>query len=68
LTAIADKLIPGLNPSIRILLLSQVEDSARATDTPGVGSISVLEHVVKGDKERQAAVEEFEGTFASVAQ
>ncbi|KAJ7749252.1 P-loop containing nucleoside triphosphate hydrolase protein [Mycena olivaceomarginata] len=60
LTAIADKLIPGLNPSIRILLLSQVEDSARATDTPGVGSISVLEHVVKGDKERQAAVEEFE--------
>ncbi|KAJ7368722.1 P-loop containing nucleoside triphosphate hydrolase protein [Mycena albidolilacea] len=60
LTAIADKLIPGLNPSIRILLLSQVEDSARATDTPGVGSINVLEHVVKGDKERQAAVEEFE--------
>ncbi|KAJ6515472.1 P-loop containing nucleoside triphosphate hydrolase protein [Mycena sanguinolenta] len=58
LSAIADKLIPGLSPSIRILLLSQVEDSARATD--GVGSISVLEHVVKGDKERQAAVEEFE--------
>ncbi|KAJ7853880.1 P-loop containing nucleoside triphosphate hydrolase protein [Mycena leptocephala] len=52
LTAIADKLIPGLSPSIRILLLSQVEDSARATDTPG--------HVVKGDKERQAAVEELE--------
>ncbi|KAF7355682.1 Iron complex transport system ATP-binding protein [Mycena sanguinolenta] len=62
LTAIADKLIPGLSPSIRILLLSQVEDSARATD--GVESVSVLEHVVKGDKERQAAVEEFEGTFA----
>ncbi|KAJ7831894.1 P-loop containing nucleoside triphosphate hydrolase protein [Mycena leptocephala] len=60
LTAIADKLIPGLSPSIRILLLSQVEDSARATDTPGVESINVLEHVVKGDKERQAAVEELE--------
>ncbi|KAJ7437118.1 P-loop containing nucleoside triphosphate hydrolase protein [Mycena galericulata] len=60
LTAIADKLIPGLSPSIRILLLSQVEDSARATDTPGVCSIKVLEHVVKGDKERQAAVEELD--------
>ncbi|KAF8213955.1 P-loop containing nucleoside triphosphate hydrolase protein [Mycena galopus ATCC 62051] len=58
LTAIADKLIPGLSPSIRILLLSQVEDSARATES--VGAINVLEHVVKGDKERQAAVEEFE--------
>ncbi|KAJ6561577.1 P-loop containing nucleoside triphosphate hydrolase protein [Mycena vulgaris] len=60
LSAIADKLIPGLSPSIRILLLSQVEDSARATENPGVESINVLEHVVKGDKERQAAVEEFE--------
>ncbi|KAJ6482821.1 P-loop containing nucleoside triphosphate hydrolase protein [Mycena vitilis] len=60
LTAIADKLIPGLNPSMRILLLSQVEDSARATDAPGVASVNVLKHVVKGDKERQAAVDEFE--------
>ncbi|KAJ7693913.1 P-loop containing nucleoside triphosphate hydrolase protein [Mycena rosella] len=60
LSAIADKLIPGLSPSIRILLLSQVEDSARATDNPGAESISVLQHVVKGDKQRQAAVEEFE--------
>ncbi|KAJ7167528.1 P-loop containing nucleoside triphosphate hydrolase protein [Mycena filopes] len=60
LTAIADKLIPGLSPSIRILLLSQVEDSARATEAPGAESINVLQHVVKGDKERQAAVEELE--------
>jgi ATPase subunit of ABC transporter with duplicated ATPase domains len=66
LTAIADKLIPGLSPSIRILLLSQVEDSARATDTPGVESINVLEHVVKGDKERQAAVEELESRYAYI--
>nr|GAT52830.1 iron complex transport system ATP-binding protein [Mycena chlorophos] len=57
LSAIAERLIPGLNPSIRILLLSQVEDSARAT----VGeTVSVLEHVVKGDKERQAAMAQFE--------
>ncbi|KAJ7098765.1 P-loop containing nucleoside triphosphate hydrolase protein [Mycena belliarum] len=61
LTAIADKLIPGLSPSIRILLLSQVEDSARATENLGDGeSVNVLEHVVKGDKQRQAAVEEFQ--------
>ncbi|KAF7332392.1 Iron complex transport system ATP-binding protein [Mycena kentingensis (nom. inval.)] len=60
LTAVAERLIPGLNPSIRILLLSQVEDSARATDQPGGDSISVLEHVVKGDKERQAAVVQFD--------
>ncbi|KAJ7639258.1 P-loop containing nucleoside triphosphate hydrolase protein [Roridomyces roridus] len=60
LTAIADKLIPGLNPSIRILLLSQVEDSARATDNTAVDPVNVLEHVVKGDKERQAAVDELE--------
>ncbi|KAJ7741040.1 P-loop containing nucleoside triphosphate hydrolase protein [Mycena metata] len=59
LTAISEKLIPGLSPSIRILLLSQVEDSARATEAQGE-SINVLQHVVKGDKERQAAVEELE--------
>ncbi|KAJ7724833.1 P-loop containing nucleoside triphosphate hydrolase protein [Mycena metata] len=58
-TAISEKLIPGLSPSIRILLLSQVEDSARATEAQGE-SINVLQHVVKGDKERQAAVEELE--------
>ncbi|KAJ7223921.1 P-loop containing nucleoside triphosphate hydrolase protein [Mycena rebaudengoi] len=66
LTAIADKLIPGLSQSIRILLLSQVEDSARATDVSGGASVNVLEHVVKGDKERQAAMEEFEALTAAV--
>ncbi|KAJ7228264.1 P-loop containing nucleoside triphosphate hydrolase protein [Mycena pura] len=61
MTAMADKLIPGLSPSTRILLLSQVEDSARATDQPGGDSATnVLEHVVKGDKERQAAIVQFE--------
>jgi ATP-binding cassette, subfamily F, member 3 len=45
LTALADKLIPGMSPSLRILLLSQVEDAARAEAKPGV---SVLEHVLAG--------------------
>ncbi|KAJ7498543.1 P-loop containing nucleoside triphosphate hydrolase protein [Mycena latifolia] len=68
LTAIADKLIPGLSPSIKILLLSQVEDSARATENlkPGEDSTNVLEHVVKGDKQRQAAVEELEALTKAV--
>ncbi|GAA5970859.1 hypothetical protein JCM3765_006106 [Sporobolomyces pararoseus] len=48
-SAIAEKLIPGINPTIRILLLSQVEDSSRASQDE---SLSVLEHVVRGDKER----------------
>jgi ATP-binding cassette subfamily F protein 3 len=69
LTTIADKLIPGLGPSLRILLLSQVEDSARATEdgAKGEGPLSVLEHVVRGDKERLAAVEELQGAFRSIA-
>ncbi|KAF7302027.1 Iron complex transport system ATP-binding protein [Mycena indigotica] len=60
LTAIAERLIPGLNPSIRILLLSQVEDSARATEQISGEAVNVLEHVVKGDKERQTAMMQFE--------
>ncbi|KAK4701684.1 hypothetical protein P7C70_g4544, partial [Phenoliferia sp. Uapishka_3] len=68
LTAIAEKLIPGLAPSIRILLLSQVEDSTRATDDDGgdTGPLSVLEHVVRGDKERLAAVEELDALAKAV--
>jgi ATP-binding cassette subfamily F protein 3 len=45
LTAIADKLIPGLSSSLEVLLLSQVEDAARAQTSKGV---SVLEHVLAG--------------------
>ncbi|CAK5275316.1 unnamed protein product [Mycena citricolor] len=67
LTAIADKLIPGLNPRMRILLLSQVEDSARATDASAEsGAPDVLQHVIKGDKERQAVVEEHDALTKAV--
>ena len=52
--ALAQKLIPGL-PPLRILLLSQVEDSARSDE-----SSSVLDHVVRGDKERLRQVERFD--------
>lgn len=61
LTAIADKLIPGLSPTIRILLLSQIEDSARAATELAVTGVdsTVLEHVVRGDKERLLSMEKF---------
>ena len=65
LEAIADKLIPGLPPSLRIVLVSQVEDSTRALgvvlDESGkpLEGLSVLQHVVRGDTERAAAMREF---------
>ena len=65
LQAIADKLIPGLSQSLRIVLVSQVTDSARAVDhTQDVrgetaGPLSVLQHVVRGDIRRTAAMREF---------
>lgn len=63
--AIADKLIPGLAQSLRIVLVSQVEDSARALgvvlDESGkpVEGLSVLQHVILGDMERAEAMREF---------
>lgn len=59
LHAIADKLIPGLGKSLRILLVSQIEDASAVVDSEGE---TVLQHVVKGDKERVKAMREFEGT------
>lgn len=64
--AIADKLIPGLSQSLRIVLVSQVTDSARAVDSvqevKGQASepLSVLKHVVRGDTRRTAAMREFD--------
>jgi ATP-binding cassette, subfamily F, member 3 len=54
LKALSDKLIPGLSQSLRILLLSQVDDSARAEAHAG---LSVLEHTVQGDKRRLQLLE-----------
>lgn len=61
--AIDKKLIPGFPTNLRVLLLSQVEDSARAAAAATEGNLSVLEHVVRGDKERMKAVHEYEGAF-----
>ncbi|GAA5910406.1 ABC-F family ATP-binding cassette domain-containing protein [Sporobolomyces salmoneus] len=63
LTAISDKLIPGIPPSLRILLLSQVEDSARSSQDT---TLTVLEHVVRGDKERFKQVQRNEALTKAV--
>ena len=65
LQAIADKLIPGLPHSLRIVLVSQVTDSARALgvvlDEAGkpVEELTVLQHVIQGDIKRAHAMREF---------
>lgn len=61
LTALADKLIPGINPNLRILLLSQVEDSTRSSEDE---TRTVLQHVVHGDKERTRNVRRLEGALS----
>ncbi|BGO96387.1 iron complex transport system ATP-binding protein [Rhodosporidium toruloides NP11] [Rhodotorula toruloides] len=63
LTALADKLIPGVNPNLRILLLSQVEDSTRSSEDE---TRTVLQHVVHGDKERTRNVKRLEALTKAV--
>ncbi|KII94954.1 hypothetical protein PLICRDRAFT_660687 [Plicaturopsis crispa FD-325 SS-3] len=62
LQAIADKLIPGISSSLRILFVSQVMDSARAAtfEDGNDEDVSVLQHVIGGDKQRLEAVKEFD--------
>lgn len=57
LEALAEKLIPGLGKILRIVLVSQVTDTIRIV---GHGEeMSVLEHVIHGDVEREKAIHEF---------
>lgn len=71
LQAIADKLIPGLGHSLRIVLVSQVTDSARAfeamlnADGTPAANLSVLQHVIRGDTKRAEAMREFNGKTSS---
>ncbi|SCV69181.1 BQ2448_2201 [Microbotryum intermedium] len=64
--ALDQKLIPGLPSELKILLLSQVQDSNRATEEASKDSISVLDHVVRGDKERMNALLELEALTKAV--
>jgi hypothetical protein len=61
LQAIAEKLIPGLQKSLRILMVSQITDSAPVTDGNDNSPVSVMQHVVRGDKRRAQVIEEFDG-------
>ncbi|KAG9220476.1 hypothetical protein CCMSSC00406_0003932 [Pleurotus cornucopiae] len=57
LEAVAEKLIPGLGKALRIVLVSQVTDTIRIVGHGG--EMSVLEHVIHGDVEREKAIHEF---------
>ncbi|TCD63191.1 hypothetical protein EIP91_005858 [Steccherinum ochraceum] len=63
LQSIADKLIPGLNKSLRVLLVAQIEDGIQVVESE---EESVLQHVVKGDRERMKAMKEFEALTRAV--
>lgn len=60
LKAIANKLIPGISTSVRMLLVAQVEDTSDALEDIDKDA-SVLIHVIKGDKARTEAMKEFDG-------
>ncbi|KAJ6539742.1 P-loop containing nucleoside triphosphate hydrolase protein [Mycena capillaripes] len=58
LTAIGDKLIPGLNPSIRILLLSQVEDIlTKATETTSLRETQRIVYGLRLEARRRELLE-----------
>ena len=61
LQAVADKLIPGISTSVRILLVSQVEDTSYALLDEDKDT-TVLQHVIHGDKKRADAMKEFDCT------
>jgi hypothetical protein len=67
LTALAQRIIPGLGKQIRILLLSQIDDHSDAVKADIINGDelsesskeTVVEHVIKGDVKRCAAVANF---------
>ncbi|EIM83035.1 P-loop containing nucleoside triphosphate hydrolase protein [Stereum hirsutum FP-91666 SS1] len=65
LQAVSQKLIPGISTAVRILLVSQVEDTSDALEDINRDA-SVLIHVVRGDKERTEAMKEFEALTKAV--
>ncbi|KAI0761905.1 P-loop containing nucleoside triphosphate hydrolase protein [Irpex lacteus] len=65
LQAIADKLIPGISTSVRILLVSQVEDTSYALIDEDKNT-TVIQHVIRGDKKRTDAMKEFDALTRAV--
>ncbi len=67
LQALADKLIPGLSPSLQITLVSQVlDETAQApigAEGKSVKDINVLDFVVSGHVARKEALQEFNCMF-----
>lgn len=63
LQAMADKLIPGIPPTLRIHIVSQVAEGG-SEDTSDSGKRTVVQRVLDGHVERNNALKERQGTFA----
>lgn len=68
LRALADRIIPGLPPSLRVAILQQTstdaENPSPATNGPSTFApedTTVLQHVIEGDQSRTALVQDLQG-------
>lgn len=64
LQAIADKLIPGIPPSLRVHIVSQVAEGG-SEDTSETGQRTAVQRVLDGHVERTDALREREGGYPS---
>ena len=74
LQALADRLIPGIPPSLRIHIVSQVDTEPAPDNTAGsdgkkeVGAQTALQRVLDGHVERRKALRERAGAHSHTAQ
>jgi ATP-binding cassette, subfamily F, member 3 len=70
LSAIANKIIPGIADNLRILLVNQIDDSdmkptflLTGEDVVGGADLTVIERVVKSDRVKETALAEYQCQF-----
>lgn len=68
LRALADRIIPGLPPSLRVAILQQTstdaENPSPAMNGPSTSApedTTVLQHVIEGDQSRTALIQDLQG-------
>lgn len=68
LRALADRIIPGLPPSLRVAILQQTSTDAEnptpakdGPSTPAPEDTTVLQHVIEGDRSRTALIQDLQG-------
>lgn len=64
LQALADKIIPGLPPSLRVHIVTQIDENDQASSSDSK-SMTVLEHVLDGHTERKRALQQKAGECPS---